>query len=74
MLKKCAQSLHRVINNAVQLSKNQGMLELMKEATNVEHLVQEVVDEFQNFADCCKKCSRSLCRHNETKEGENRLQ
>jgi len=49
-LKKSAQSLHRVINDAVELSKSQGALELVTEPINIEQLVHEAVNDFQPLA------------------------
>jgi len=50
-LRKCAKSMNRVIDDAVELTTNQGTLELLKEPTNIEFLLNDVVEEYAILAD-----------------------
>jgi len=53
-LKKCARSVNKVIDDAVELTKNQASLELLLEPTCLEQLVYDAVGEFSVQAEVKK--------------------
>jgi len=51
MLRTCANSLKQVVDDAVELTSNQGTLELIIEPVNVAKLIQNAIDEFKMLAE-----------------------
>jgi len=45
-LQKCARSVNKVVDDAVELTKNQASLEVLLEPISIEHLVYDAVGEF----------------------------